>query len=178
MDDEDNGHPVEPEDQSLPDPALDLPAPPMSPWFWAVIALIGFLIILIIYGQVQGITHPVTVNLTGTSWTLVSYASTQGIMLPVTTIINLSFSAENRTAFGVFNSCTRYAYTYSLYNSTLIFSNGTTTRSSCANFSDEHSESAYLQDLGNTTIERFRSGHLTFYSAGNKPLLTFGQSDS
>jgi heat shock protein HslJ len=177
MDDEYTGNPVEPEDQPLPDSDLDLPAPPMSPWFWVVIALIGFLIILITYGQVQGITHPITVNLTGTSWTLVSYASTQGIMLPVTTVVNLSFGAENRTAFGAFNSCNRYAYTYSLNNSTLIFSNGTTTLGSCANFSDELAESAYLQDLGKTTIERFRSGHLNFYNAGNKPLLTFDQSD-
>ena len=65
MDDEDTGTLTELEDETLPEPAPYLPAPPMSPWFWVAFGLIGILIILIIYGQVQGITHAVTVNLTG-----------------------------------------------------------------------------------------------------------------
>ncbi|MGA2104688.1 META domain-containing protein [Methanoregula sp.] len=176
MDDEDTGTLTELEDETLPEPAPYLPAPPMSPWFWVAFGLIGILIILIIYGQVQGITHAVTVNLTGTSWTLVSSASPQGVMLPIATMANLSFGAENKTAFGWYDSCNQYSYTYSLNNTALIFSNGPTTPSSCSQFNDAAAESSYLQDLENTTTERFRNGHLTFYDAENKPLLTFDQS--
>ena len=47
-----------------PDPVPN-PAAPMGRGFWAVMALIGVLILLIIYAQVQGVTRTIPVNLTG-----------------------------------------------------------------------------------------------------------------
>jgi len=162
----------------FPEP-VPVPAAPMGRGFWAVMTLIGILILLIIYAQVQGITRPVSVNLTGTSWTLDSYADATGRMVPVNTgnVVNLSFDPENTTTLDGYAGCNWYLYTYFRYNTTTLqIGNGTITLRFCNDSSVMQTESAYLRDLNNTSVVRFRSGQLTLYDATGKPILLFEQS--
>ncbi len=164
-------------------PSMDLaPAPPapMGWGFWAIMALIGVLILLIIYAQVQGITHPVTVNLTETNWTLTSYVSTGGTMVPATTgpKMNLSFGPSNESTLRGYTGCSWYSYVYSLNKTAFSLSNETLTPSSFDDPGMIQAESSYMDDLKNTTSVRFRGGRLTFYDVGGKPVLVFEQSVS
>ena len=67
--------------------------------FWAMMALIGVLVLLIVYAQVQGVTLSCPVNLTGTNWTLTYYTNEKGTMVPVTngTDVTIRFGLENGT---------------------------------------------------------------------------------
>jgi heat shock protein HslJ len=155
-------------------------AAPMGRGFWAVMALIGLLILLIIYAQVQGITKPVSVNLTGTNWTLTYYVNENGVLVPVTngTEVTIQFGLENGTSLGGHSGCNRYSYKYTSTSSTLALAHGSgvTTEMFCTASGVMQVESIYLKDLENSTAIRFRSDHLYLYDPTDKTLLIFEQT--
>ena len=180
MDEEDPDSPPGADALLFPEP-VPVPAAPMGRGFWAVMTLIGILILLIIYAQIQGITRPVSVNLTGTSWTLDSYTDAAGRMVPVNNgnEVNLSFDPENTTTLDGYAGCNWYSYTYFRYNTTTLqLGNRTSTMRFCDDAGVMQAESAYLRDLNNTSVIRFRSGQITLYDATGKPILIFEQSGS
>ncbi|MFA6363475.1 META domain-containing protein [Methanoregula sp.] len=162
-----------------PDP-VPLPAAPMGRGFWAVMALIGVLILLIIYAQVQGVTKPVSVNLTGTNWTLTYYVNDNGTMVPVTngTDVTIRFGRENGTIIGGHSGCNWYSYSYTSTSSTLSLARGSgvTTKMFCTAPGVMQVESTYLHNLENSTTVKFRSDHLYLYDTADKPLLIFEQT--
>jgi heat shock protein HslJ len=157
---------------------VPLPAAPMGRGFWAVMALIGVLILLIIYAQVQGVTKPVAVNLTGTNWTLTYYTNERGTMVPVTngTDVTIRFGLENGTILGGHSGCNWYSYNYTISNSTLNLTSGVVTQILCMAPGVMQVESAYMQDLENSSTIKFRSDHLYLYDTADKPLLIFEQT--
>jgi heat shock protein HslJ len=150
----------------------------MGRGFWAVMILIGVLIMLIIYAQVQGVTRPVQVNLTGTSWMLTYYADNEGAIVPVMngTEVTIRFGLANGTSIGGYSGCNAYSYNYTISNSRLILTSGTTSGIFCSAPGMMQAESAYIHDLENTSTIRFRSGHLYLYDTAEKPLLIFEQN--
>jgi heat shock protein HslJ len=180
MDDQEPGSPSGTETLS-PHEAGPEPAAPMGRWFWAVMTLIGVLILLIIYAQVQGVTRPVSVNLTGSCWILTYYSDTDGMMVPAVggAEVNLSFGPAGTTTLGGYAGCAWYSYSYNRANTTALhLANGTASVEFCTNPGVMQAESAYLRDLENTSSVRFRSGQLTLYDASGKSLLIFSQSGS
>lgn len=179
MDDE-PGEPVPDTSTPLSTDPVPLQAAPMGRAFWAVMALLGVLILLIIYAQVQGVTRSMPVNLTGTNWTLTYYTDGGGTMIPVTngTDVTLRFGLENGTILGGHSGCNWYSYNYTLVSSTLTLARdfGVTTALLCTAPGVMQTESAYLRDLENTTSVKFRSDHLYLYNAADKPLLIFEQT--
>ncbi len=162
-----------------PDPVPN-PAAPMGRGFWAVMALIGVLILLIIYAQVQGVTRTVPVNLTGTSWTLTYYSNDGGTMVPVTngTVVTIRFGLENGTILDGNSGCNGYSYQYTIRGSmlTLTRGSGVTTEMFCTAPGVMQVESTYLHNLENSTTIKFRSDHLYLYDSADKPLLIFEQT--
>jgi len=155
-------------------------AAPMGRGFWAVMALIGLLILLIIYAQVQGITKPVSVNLTGTNWTLTYYVNDNGAMVPVTngTDVTIRFGLENGTILGGHSGCNWYSYNYTSTSSTLALAHDSGIRTTlfCTAPGVMQVESTYLKDLENSDAIKFRSDHLYLYDPTDKPLLIFEQT--
>ena len=96
----------------VPAESVPVPAAPMGRGFWAAMILIGVLILLIIYAQVQGVTRSIPVNLTGTSWTLTYYESSGETMVPVMngTKVNISFGLDNGTSLGGYSGCNWYRF--------------------------------------------------------------------
>ncbi|HVP95966.1 META domain-containing protein [Methanoregula sp.] len=178
MDQDNPGSP----DNISPSPAPDIvpiPAPPMSRGFWAVMALIGVLILLIIYAQVQGVMHPIVVNLTGSRWTVISYADREGSMIPAPAgaEANLSFGPAGNEGLIGYTGCNWYSYTYIWNNATALHpTNRTTTLQVCDTPGVMQEETSYLADLDNSSIVRFRSGQLTFFDDSGKPLLIFRET--
>ena len=163
-----------------PDPVPN-PAAPMGRGFWAVMALIGVLILLIIYAQVQGVTRTVPVNLTGTSWTLTYYSNDGGTMVPR----NKRDGGDDPFRPGKrhhsrrkFRTATGTAYQYTIRGSmlTLARGSGVTTEMFCTAPGVMQVESTYLHNLENSTTIRFRSDHLYLYDSADKPLLIFEQT--
>jgi heat shock protein HslJ len=152
-------------------------AAPMGRGFWAVMALIGLLILLIIYAQVQGITKPVSVNLTGTNWTLTYYVNENGTMVPVTngTDVTIRFGLENGTLLGGQSGCNSYRYHYTSTSSSLalVRGSGVTTTMFCTAPGVMQVELTYLKDLEDSDAIKFRSDHLYLYDPTDKPLLIF-----
>ena len=165
--------------QENPDPG-SLPAAPMGRGFWAVMALIGVLVILIVYAQVQGVTRSMPVNLTGTNWTLTYYSNEGSTMVPVTngTDVTLGFGLENGTLLGGNSGCNWYSYNYTINGSVLTLTpgSGVTTEMFCMDPGVMQVESLYRHDLENSSTIEFRSDHLYLYDSANKPLLIFEQT--
>ena len=152
-------------------------AAPMGRGFWAVMALIGFLVLLIIYSQVQGITRPVSVNLTGTHWEIVSYTSPGSATIAAQPGgMNLSFGTKNKTGGNGFIGCVQYSFQYAFSNNSFVISNKTETAVACSNDRMTGSQAVYLTNLENASFMRFQSGSLTFYDVANHPLLVFVSS--
>jgi heat shock protein HslJ len=152
----------------------------MGPGFWAMMALIGVLVLLIFYAQIQGVTRSVPVNLTGTNWTLSYYTNEKGTMVPVTngTDVTLRFSPGNNTILGGYSGCNWYSYNYTIISSTLTLTpgSGRTNTMLCPAPGVMQIESSYLHDLKNTSTLMFRSDHLYLYDPTEKPLLIFEQT--
>jgi len=158
---------------------VPVPAPPMGRGFWAVMALIAVLILLILYAQVQGITHPIIVNLSGSRWTLISYAGAEGSMVPVQTGVeaNLSFGPAGTENLSGYAGCNWYFSTYTWDNATALHStNRSVTLHVCDKPGVMLEEESYLEDIDNISVVRFRSGQLTFFDRAGRSLLTFREA--
>jgi heat shock protein HslJ len=159
---------------------VPIPTAPMGVGFWAMMALIGVLVLLIIYAQVQGVTRSVPVNLTGTNWTLTYYANEKGTLVPVTngTDVTILFGPGNSTILDGSAGCNWYRYQYTIISSTLTLTHvpERTTGMFCPAPGIMQVESLYLRDLENTSTIKFRSDHLYLYDPAEKPLLIFEQT--
>ena len=159
-----------------------LPPKPMGPWFWAVMGMIGILILMILYGQVQGITHPIEVNLTGTSWTLASYADAQGTMVPVNESggagANLTFGPAGSAMLGGYSGCTGYSFAYERNATTVRLTQFSIRSDSCNTSVAGDASSLYLGDLANASGMRFRSGQLFISDSAGRPLLVLDLAGS
>jgi hypothetical protein len=169
-------------DAGEPDVQEILPPKPMGPWFWAVIAMIGILLLMILYGQVQGITHPIEVNLTGTRWTLASFADAQGTMVPVKAGgeagANLTFGPAGSTMLSGYSGCIGYTYTYKRNATTIHLTNLSISPDSCTGTVAGDASSLYLGDLANASVIRFRSGQLFVTDTAGRPLLVLDLAGS
>jgi heat shock protein HslJ len=148
--------------------------------FWAVMGLIAILICLIAYYQIETANHPVPVSLAGTSWTLAYYSTGNSTLVPVTsaTTATLEFGPGNTTGLSGFTGCNQYRYDYTLRASafTVDRGTGTITKMNCPGQGIMQFESAYLENLKNTTSVSSRNDHLYLYDQNQKLLLIFTTS--
>ncbi|ABS55680.1 hypothetical protein Mboo_1162 [Methanoregula boonei 6A8] len=161
--------------EELEEEPVILPPAPMGPWFWAVMAMIGILLLMILYGQVQGITHPIEVNLTDTQWTLSSYADAQGTMVPVKDGAgsNISFGLPGDGTLRGMSGCTAYSYQYVRNATSIHISDGSIISGSCDDPGTGNATSLYFSDLTRASGLRFRSGQIFVSDAAGRPLLVF-----
>jgi len=159
-----------------------LPPRPMGFGFWAVMAMIGILLLMILYGQVQGITHPIEVNLTGTRWTLASYADAQGTMVPVNAEgraeTNLTFGPAGSAMINGYSGCTEYSSAYERNAASIHFVNLSISPGSCNDTVTGEASSLYLGDLANASGIRFRSGQIFVSDTAGRPLLVLDLAGS
>jgi heat shock protein HslJ len=164
-----------PETEDLP---LAPPVPQPMGWkFWAVMGLLAILICLIAYYQIETANHPAPVSLAGTSWTLAYYSPGNSTLVPVTTATTatLGFGPGNTTGLSGSAGCNQYGYNYTLRSSafTVDRNTGTLTRMNCPGPGVMQFESAYRENLENTTSLSSRNDHLYLYDRNQKLLLIF-----
>jgi len=165
-----------PETEKLP-LAPPAPAQPMGWKFWAVMGLLAILIGLIAYYQIETASLPVSVSLAGTNWTLAYYSTGNSTLVPVTaaTTATLVFAPGNTTGLSGWSGCNQYWYNYTLRYSafSLDRNSGTITKMNCPEPGVMQFESAYLENLENTTSLSARNDHLYLYDRNQKLLLLF-----
>ena len=143
-----------------------------------VMALIGVLVILIVFFQFQAASHKAPASLAGSNWTLVQYTSGNSTLNPVTgqPAPTLMFMADNSgTTVGGSAGCNRFTGKYTQNGSQLAFSALGSTRMFCDLPGAMELETAYLSDLEKTASYRSNSGYLVLNDNSGKTLMVFKQ---
>ncbi|MDD1702893.1 MAG: META domain-containing protein [Methanoregula sp.] len=154
------------------------PAAPMGRGFWLVMGLIGIMIILIVFAQVQGYTKPVPASLSGTNWTLDQYADENGMLHQVRkgTVVNATFGLDGGMLIEGRSGCNWYSANYSVTGSQIAIYSRVTTDLYCTSPGVMDIESTYMQDLTNATSYRLRGDYLYLYNLNQKSILIFLQT--
>ncbi|MFA5332699.1 MAG: META domain-containing protein [Methanoregula sp.] len=161
---------------AIPPGQAPVPPSPMGRGFWRVMALIGILLVLIVYCQFQAFTREEpAINLTGTSWSLEQYADDNGLLRQVKngTLVNATFGPEGGTLVSGRSGCNWYSANTSFTGSLLIVSSYVITTMNCPGPDVMKLESTYQQRLMNVTSCQIRGGLLYLYDRNQKPVLIY-----
>ncbi|MFA4877831.1 MAG: META domain-containing protein [Methanoregula sp.] len=141
-------------------------------YFYFAVALLGCLVLLVVFVNIPLIQASAGATMTRTSWQLQSYANASGGMQPATgPNITARFSGDSRITG--FAGCNDYIATYTTENYAISISPSATTRNTCGEPGMMALETLYLQDLDNSTEFRVTQTALKLYDRTGKPLLLF-----
>lgn len=146
--------------------------------FWMVMALIGILVILIVFFQFQAASHKAPASLAGSNWTLVQYSSGNITLIQVTRqpAPTLLFMTDNSGSIvGGSAGCNRFTGEYAQNGSHLAFSALGSTKMFCDLPGVMELETAFLSGLEKTASYRSNSGYLVLNDNSGKTLLVFKQ---
>jgi heat shock protein HslJ len=144
-----------------------------GPAFYGALALVGVLVLLIVFYNVQGTRASSGKLLTQNTWTLKSYADTGGILVQVTngTLITARFRTDG-TMIGS-GGCNKYNASYTTKDLAISISQPEMTEIYCENSIVMHQESAYIDDLSKVVVLRVNESNLNLYDKNGKTVLMF-----
>ena len=172
MTDDPEGSPADP---GIPEHDNTTQNPPekMGPAFWGALALVGMLVLLIVFINIPGIRASAGVLLTQHTWTLESYGDKGNVLVPSIngTPVTARFDTEGR----VYGSagCNLYSANYTTGNLAITISSPVMTEKYCENTLVMQQESAYLTDLSKVTELRVSTSELNLYDKTGKPVLVY-----
>lgn len=145
----------------------------MDPAFYAALALVGVLVLLIVVMNVPGIRASAGITLTQSNWTLQSYADPTGGLVPAMsgTRVTARFGSDGRMSGSA--GCNQYAASYTTKDFAIAISPAATTMMYCENTNVMQQESAYIKDLAKAVELRVSESNLNLYDTTGKPLLVF-----
>lgn len=170
------GEPEMPSESAEPSSAENTPARPpekMGIAFYAALALIICLVLMVIFLNYPAERASAGIALTHTNWTLQSYTDNTGIMVPVITGTGVTARFSPDGSIGGSSGCNHYAASYSTRDYTIIVSNVTTTLMFCSDPGVMDQESAFQNDLPKASDFRMSDSYLKLYDAAGKPLMIF-----
>ncbi|HUT37995.1 MAG TPA: META domain-containing protein [Methanoregula sp.] len=155
------------------DDASEKPPEKMDPAFYAALALVGILVLLIVVINVPGIRASAGITLTRSDWTLQSYADVTGGLVPVLdgTKVTARFGTDGTMSGSA--GCNQYAATYTTRDFAITISPPVTTLMYCENPDVMQQESDYINDLAKSVGLRISESTLNLYDTTGKPLLVF-----
>jgi heat shock protein HslJ len=144
-----------------------------GPAFYGALALVGFLVLLIVWYNVPGIRASSGMLLTQNTWTLQSYVDSGGVLVPA--IPGIPVTARFRTDGTVSGSggCNTYNASYTTKDLAISISKPVMTDISCENSHVMQQESEYINDLVNAHELRVNELNLNLYDKTGKPVLMF-----
>ena len=145
----------------------------MGPAFYGALALVGVLVLLIVYMNVPGIRASAGILLTRNTWTLQSYVDTDGVLVPVITgsPITARFGTDGKVSGAA--GCNQYIANYTTGDLAITISPPVITERHCGNHTIMQQESAYLNDLTKAVELRVNETNLFLYDNTGKPVLVF-----
>lgn len=140
---------------------------------WVAIALMGCLILLLLFANVPGMRANAGMTMTKTDWQLQSYVDGTGILVPALSdpAVTVRFGRDGSVS-GI-SGCNRYAATYTTKDYTLNITNLAASMMYCPEPGVMAQEEAYLSDLTSSTDFRLSDSDLKTFSKTGKPLLVF-----
>ena len=149
------------------------PRESMGPAFYAALALVGVLVILIVGVNVPGIRASAEITITQSDWILQSYAGDTGDLIPVLsqTKVTAKFGADGSLKGS--SGCNQYTARYTLEDYAITISPLATTMMYCGYEGIMEQESGYTKNLGNVTELRISQSDLNLYDKQGKTLLVF-----
>lgn len=140
---------------------------------WVAIALMGCLILLLLFANVPGIRANAGMTMTNNDWQLQSYVDGTGILVPALSdpAVTVRFAKDGSVSGSA--GCNRYAATYTTKDYTLNITNLAGSAMYCMEPGVMAQEESYLADLTASTDFRLSDSNLKTFSKTGKPLLVF-----
>jgi heat shock protein HslJ len=169
MSDEDPGSERRDEEPQIPDRSFENKK--LS--IYVAVALMGCLILLVVFVNVPGIRASAGNTMTMTEWQLQSFADSSGVLTPALLgyPVTVRFTPDG-TVFG-FSGCNQYSAMYTTKDYSITITPPVQTHLSCNDPGLMAQEGTYLADLGNSTEFRLTDPGLKMYGHNGLPLLVF-----
>jgi heat shock protein HslJ len=160
-------------EDTMTDSTATLPPQPLGLKFYIALALVGLLVLLIIFVNIPGIRASAAVSMTLSDWILQSYADTTGTLVPLKpgTQVTAIFGSDGRVNGSA--GCNHYNATYTVRDFAISISLPVSTKIFCGDPGVMQQESAYLNDLARAGELRISESNLRFYDSSGKPVLVF-----
>jgi heat shock protein HslJ len=144
-----------------------------GPAFYGALALVGVLVLLIVFFNVSGTRASSGMLLTQNTWTLQSFVDSGGVLVPA--IPGTSVTARFKTDGTMSGSggCNRYNTSYTTKDLAISISQPDMTEIYCENSRVMQQESAYINDLSKAEELRVNESNLNLYDKTGKPVLMF-----
>jgi heat shock protein HslJ len=149
------------------------PPEKMNLAFYGALALIGFLVILVVFLNYPGARASAGTVMTATNWTLQSYTDRTGILVPAITGSGVTVRFRPDGSMQGSSGCNQYAAAYTTRDYAITIANATSTLMFCAAPGIMDQESAYLADLPKAVEFRVSDSYLKLYDREGKQVLAF-----
>jgi heat shock protein HslJ len=149
------------------------PPEKMGPAFYASLALIGILVLMVVILNYPAAKANAGMELSRSTWTLESLVDSTGIIIPARsgTEVTAQFDREGRISGNA--GCNRYGATYQTRDYTINFTDTSSTKMFCPEPGVMDQESAFLADLSAVTSFRVSGSTLKMFNAAGKTVLVF-----
>jgi heat shock protein HslJ len=155
------------------DQTPDLKPEPLGWKFFIALALVGILVLEIIFVNIPGIHASAGISLTSANWTLQSYGNLTGDLVPVIpgTAVTAIFD-RNGTVTGS-GGCNRYRAPYSIRDFAISISPPSSTKLLCNDSGVMEQEFYYFTNLPKVVQFRINKTELVLYDKSGNPVLVF-----
>ncbi len=146
---------------------------PLSLTFIIALALVGLLVLLILFVNLPGIKASAGISMTRSDWTLQSYADVTGTLVTVKpgTPVTAIFAGDSTVSGST--GCNLYHANYTGRDFAISVSTPVSTKIVCNDPNIMQQESVYLKDLVRSEELRISETNLRFYDESGKPVLVF-----
>jgi heat shock protein HslJ len=155
------------------DSASDIMPQPLSRSFIIALALVGLLVLLILFVNIPGIRASAGVSITRSDWILQAYADTTGTLVPVGTGTPVTAIFDSNASVSGSGGCNHYRAHYTVRDFSISVSPPESTTIFCLDPDIMDRESAYLNDLVRAQELRISESGLILYDGSGKPVLVF-----
>jgi heat shock protein HslJ len=160
---------------AVTDPETCPPGPPeeMGVSFYAALALIGILVLMVVFLNYPAARASSGTLLSGSDWTLQSLADAYSILIPAWdgTDVTAAFSRDGQMSGNA--GCNRYSASYQTRDYSISLTGISSTEMFCQGDGVMEQESLFLADLSKTSSFRVSESSLKFYDSAGRTILVF-----
>lgn len=152
---------------------IPLPPQPLGLRFYLALALVGLLVLLILFINIPGIRASAGISMTRANWTLQSYADSTGALVTVQpgAKITAVFGSDGKVTGSA--GCNQYSAVYTVRDYAITILPPVSTKILCSSQFVMQQESDYLNDLSGVAELRISESGLRLFDSSGKPVLVF-----
>jgi heat shock protein HslJ len=156
-----------------PQDAPAVPAEKTGLAFYAALALVGILVLMVVFLNYPAVKASAGTLMTQTNWTLQSYTDKTGILIPALSGRGVTARFARDGSMTGSAGCNQYAASYSTKDYSINITDTVSTLMFCTEPGVMDQESAYLEDLSKAASFRVDESFLKMYDNAGKPLMVF-----